>query len=193
MDPNHKCLALRDSHESECNIIMCYQFIWLRIQGSHGESHPTLAGGLGGTPSARPTMDLIFLDFIEYFGQFGKIQDSPPPPTPEGRHTPRGNPGSATVYLVADPGEARSRNSGPRKRWGPQSVAQISCFVWTDFLDPPPILQCVIILNTISKRQDGSDLFRILHTKSFSKFTEASVYYVIAVCWSHGTTSPFLA
>ena len=45
----------------------------------------------------------------------------------------------------------------------------------------------VIILNTISKRQDGSDLFRILHTKSFSKFTEASVYYVIAVCWSHGT------
>ena len=40
----------------------------------------------------------------------------------------------------------------------------------------------VIILNTISKRQDGSDLFRILHTKSFSKFTEASVYYVIAVC-----------
>ena len=37
----------------------------------------------------------------------------------------------------------------------------------------------VIILNTISKRQDGSDLFRILHTKSFSKFTEASVYYVI--------------
>ena len=40
----------------------------------------------------------------------------------------------------------------------------------------------VIILNTISKRQDGSDLFRILHTKSFSKFTKASVYYVIAVC-----------
>ena len=40
----------------------------------------------------------------------------------------------------------------------------------------------VIILNTISKRQDGSDLFRILHTKSFSKFTEASVYYVIAAC-----------
>ena len=37
----------------------------------------------------------------------------------------------------------------------------------------------VIILNTISKRQDGSDLFRILHTKSFSKFTEASVYYVM--------------
>ena len=34
----------------------------------------------------------------------------------------------------------------------------------------------VIILNTISKRQDGSDLFRILHTKSFSKFTEASMY-----------------
>ena len=33
----------------------------------------------------------------------------------------------------------------------------------------------VIILNTISKRQDGSDLFRILHTKSFLKFTEASV------------------
>ena len=49
----------------------------------------------------------------------------------------------------------------------------------------------VIILNTISKRQDGSDLFRILHTKSFSKFTEASVYYVIAVCWSHGTTLLF--
>ena len=40
----------------------------------------------------------------------------------------------------------------------------------------------VIILNTISKRQDGSDLFRILHMKSFSKFTEESVYYVIAVC-----------
>ena len=37
----------------------------------------------------------------------------------------------------------------------------------------------VIILNTISKRQDGSDLFRILHTKSFSKFTEASMYYVM--------------
>ena len=53
----------------------------------------------------------------------------------------------------------------------------------------------VIILNTISKRQDGSDLFRILHTKSFSKFTEASVYYVTAFCvfWSHDTTSPFLA
>ena len=37
----------------------------------------------------------------------------------------------------------------------------------------------VLILNTISKRQDGSDLFRILHTKSFSKFTEA-------LCTRHG-------
>ena len=52
----------------------------------------------------------------------------------------------------------------------------------TTSLRPVTRLHSVIILNTISKRQDGSDLFRILHTKSFSKFTEASVYYVIAVC-----------
>ena len=54
-------------------------------------------------------------------------------------------------------------------------------------------VEAVIILNTISKRQDGSDLFRILHTKSFSRFTEASVYYVIPHSVSRGITSPFLA
>ena len=35
------------------------------------------------------------------------------------------------------------------------------------------VLAVEIILNTISKGQDGSDLFRILHTKSFSKSTKA--------------------
>ena len=51
----------------------------------------------------------------------------------------------------------------------------------------------VIILNTISKRQDGSDLFRILHTKSFSKFTEAlSTHHSMCITWYNITVDQIL-